>query len=247
MFRRKRKFTLGSVSSKKPRSSVFQRRPTRRKGAVGQSARIIRKDPYTYVARPLLNDRGSFMPQRYITTLRYSDRKAYAPGAVTDDIVIRGNGPQDCDAAAGVTEQGLGWAQLADIYSYYRVHWCATKLSFENQTAAVAAVITIVANNFGTDLAGESIISYPGAKSTVVPENEVRSISHFARSKAVMGPYYNDASSFAQTSAVPTNQWFFHHVIASIDGATNVSGNYLLQIWYNVEFWMHPVDLTQTP
>lgn len=145
-------------------------------------------------------------------------------GGTNFNAILGGNTLYDPGAATG-SQQPLGFDQLSQLYSYYRVF--ASKLSiavFANTSSAttniMASIVPYVTNS--PLASGYNYIDQPYARYgyAQIYRNPLK-ISNFMTTKKIWGETdLHDHNYYATTGANPGNLWYWHVNANNIDGST---------------------------
>lgn len=192
---------------------------------------------YSYREKPVyLKNITGFMPNRLGVPLRFASEFNITTAGGAEDTVFRGNSPYDPFVAAGGAE-AAGWDELQAMYNYYRVTACGIKITIVNLDTDDPIRVSLWASDDVATFNGYEQSAQRGCKTiTVTPEHGSGTLTHWARSKDILGPYVADADTWSVTSAAPGVGWYWHFGIRNI--STNaLNCNYHVEIVYSTEFF----------
>jgi len=191
---------------------------------------------YSYKEPIVVHHCAGFQPQRQITTMRFGAEFDISTAGGVQDTVFRANSPYDPFAAAG-GDQASGWDEMEAIYNYYRVHASGIKVTVVNLDTDDPIRVSVWASDTSTEFNGSEASAQAGCKTiTVTPEHGSATVSHYARSKDILGPQVADSTTFALTSSNPSIGWFWHFECRNLS-ANALNLEYHCEISYRVEFF----------
>jgi len=228
--------SMENKRSGKSKSKVMSGRAQKRFGKTRKGSR--RK---TSGARSL---DGSFAPPKVRATLPWALQVTAAASATYADITIRGNGLFDPGTGSSST-QPVGFDQYATWYAFYRVRRSTIKLtlalastSATPTAAALACTFVLYPSNTSSPAATlAEAMAQPGAKIIEVSGEAPKKMSMSASNSLILGNkgYGFDATG-ANTSADPSNSWFWH-VGAAGGNYTSVVSKMDIRVDYDTDFF----------
>lgn len=194
---------------------------------------------------------GQLFPDRLLVKMRYTVPNFYASNLGNySETVMRGNNVYDPEVAVG-GHQPMGYDNFAGVYDFYYVHGARCSAAHFNlaNNANNPVRIYIIAN--------EDPVSVPAAYTqTEIDENVRNKISWTSgilnqqdwnyrglyrstkRMLAAPGRTSYDAQGSTSGSVTPAQEWYFHVVVYTINGANfSLSTNQIsIRMTYWVEF-----------
>lgn len=183
----------------------------------------------------------TIMPDRYRTKLRYSDFST--TGSVPDtDIIMVGNGLFDPEVAVG-GQQPNGFDQMMAIYEKYAGMACKIRVTLVNLGSTGVRYSVFPLNTATSPGTLQSALSLPFAKTGMVGNsggsNKV-TITNFITTRKMQGQptghFQTDDDEEGTSSANPNNAWYWHVMLESGDGVSNMNVEYQIQLTFYVEF-----------
>jgi len=188
---------------------------------------------------------GSIMPDRFKTVLKWT-QVIQAANTPAFRYVVRGNSAHDPGFTSG-TSQPNGFNALAQVYSYYRVHWSKIKISYNitGPTATVPFILTvypsITSNPFTAAL--QTFASTRYSSSQVMANGSVGGVSAYGAggtsnaitnamsTRKIFGDVQDSESVYgAAASADPAAPWFW-----VIDGLTLDGSSFQTTAYFFIE------------
>lgn len=185
---------------------------------------------------------GQAFPDRLRTKMVFDDETNFLGGSFSDNVFL-GNGVFDPDTSLG----GLSAYQFAELirnYTRFCVYSSSIRCDLINNTGNQGVLLTIVPSSSTTLFTTVSqTISQPWSKYPRIcgtGGNHPVTMRHFAESTTMLGVnrlQLKDNSFCGSSVADPVQKWFWHVVIAAVDGVTVVNLNLRTRIVYYVEWF----------
>lgn len=194
----------------------------------------------------LVNKGPSFLPDKYVTTLKYSDRIPLTSiSGLVNSQIFRGNSIYDPDYTSILNLSCRGFAELKELYSIYKVISSRINIKYISNVQTSGAVMEIgltptVSATDVTTLDPELFTEIPYGKFMLGAGDASSSkfqLTHYMTSSQMLSHQYANnafsASSFMESN--PTLQWFWHVNTQTVDESTTQSGYLYVNIKYYVE------------
>ncbi len=180
-------------------------------------------------------------PDRYHTTLRYSDSLVINPGVSYGQYTFRGNSLFDPDYTS-TGHQPLYFDQLSAVYGRYRVISCLIKLKVISVGSVATQMVIIPVSEVTTFTSQSLALEHPRAK--VLPivgvsGYQTASSSYNMSTRKILGltqTQLQDIDYSAATSANPLQLWYYI-VYAYEPGGGNVHTAFTVTLDYVCEFF----------
>ncbi len=175
--------------------------------------------------------------------LRYTKVETFSGSPLAGNTYY-GNGPYDPEYAVG-GDQPVGYDQYAAFYTRYRVYACNIRVHYiPTGTTTVPFYCALAATTDTTATTTPRLLSQqPYSKTlicySVAPFEPVLSMNMTTaeiRGEPAKKVEYDDVFTSAVTS-VPTSLWYYNVSAEAIDASTNISGYFLVELTYDVEFY----------
>lgn len=224
-----------------------KKRPVNRK----RTRRYRRKTPFDRQYDSLGYPTQTILPPRKMFKLKYVESvTATSDSGTPVNYVYRGNSIYDPRYASG-GHQVLGHDQLELVYTYYRVHGCRFKVTFQESTSAVPAIMSIKASKVAGSPVGtgvDELLEHQDAKVGYTSGNQGNArcvLSKYISTKKLLAlqSISQEEQLAADMSSDPVTAWYFHWTLQAQNQSSTVAGNATFELTYYVECF-DPVELT---
>lgn len=183
------------------------------------------------------------VPAKKRTVLKYSDIYQLTDTIVGfQSFVFRANSVFDPEQPIG-GHQPMGFDQYATFYNNYRVHASTIKISVSQNQSTVPCIVGITPSRSATSYLTTAQLELPGTVTSMIAQDtagpNVKSLTltmDIEKFDGNFGTKFDDEHEAAVT-ANPVSEKFFIIWVKSAVAALTVDSSFLVEIFYDVEFF----------